>query len=106
MSVPTSSLPIPDALDLAETQARTAPRFRVICHDDPSTTTVFVVSVLRGVFRLPEARAVERMLCVHHTGTAIIGRYPRSLAERRVQRATATARANGYPLTFTVEQDN
>ena len=105
MSVPTSSPPIPDALDLAETKARTAPRFRVICHDDPCTTTVFVVSVLRGVFRLPEARAVERMLCVHHTGTAVVGCYPQSLAERRVQRATATARANGYPLTFTVEQD-
>jgi ATP-dependent Clp protease adapter protein ClpS len=46
------------------------------------------------------------MLCVHRTGAALIGCYPKSLAERRVQRATAIARANSYPLTFTVEEDD
>jgi len=96
----------PKRVVLAETRQRTAPLFRVVCHDDPHTTMGFVVSVLRAVFRLPQARAVERMLCIHQTGAALIGCYPRSLAERRVQRATALARASRYPLTFTVEQDD
>ncbi len=85
------------------TKRQTAPLSKVICHDDPSTTMDFVVSVLRGVFRLPQARAVERMLHVHHSGAALIGCYPKSLAKRRAERAMALARANGFPLTFTVE---
>ena len=66
----------------------------------------FVVQVLRGVFRQPEVRAVELMLRIHHTGAAVIARYPQETAQQRVQRATALARADGYPLTFTVEPDD
>lgn len=106
MTVPTHPPTIPKQSELAETEKRTSPLFRVICHDDPSTTMDFVVGILCAVFRMPEPRAVERMLCVHRTGAALIGCYPKSLAERRVQRATALARANSYPLTFTVEEDD
>ena len=83
-----------------------APLFRVICHDDPVTTMDFVVEVLRGVFKLPHLRAVELMLRVHHTGAAVIGRYPEETARRRVARATRLARANSFPLTFTIEKDD
>ena len=82
-----------------------APLYRVIGHDDPITTMDFVVQILRGVFHLPQATAVERMLCIHYTGAALIGRYPESTARRRVARATRLARASGFPLTFTIERD-
>jgi len=88
-----------------EVSEELAPLYRVIGHDDPVTTMDFVVQVLRGVFRLPQATAVERMLCIHYTGAALIGRYPESTARRRVARATRLARANGFPLTFTIERD-
>ena len=89
----------------AEIEEKLAPLYRVICHDDPVTTMDFVVEVLRGVFRLPQAAAVQLMLSVHRTGAAVIGRYPRETAQRRVKRAVTLARANGFPLAFTIERD-
>lgn len=89
-----------------EPREELAPLFRVICHDDPVTTMDFVVEVLRGVFKLPQARAYELMMRVHTTGAAVIGRYPEETARRRVERATRLARASGYPLTFTIERED
>jgi ATP-dependent Clp protease adaptor protein ClpS len=83
-----------------------APLWRVICHDDPVTTMDFVVQVLREVFRLPQGRAYELMMRVHHTGSAVVGRWPESTAKERAERAHAKARAAGFPLTFTVERDD
>ncbi len=79
--------------------------WRVICHDDPVTTMDFVVDVFTGVFRLPLARAFERMLCVHRSGSAVVGHWPESAARKKVERARALARAEGFPLCFTIERD-
>ena len=80
-----------------------APRWRVICHDDPITTMEFVVLVLREVFGLTQARAFERMMRVHTGGGADIGSWPEDEARVKVTRATARARSAGFPLTFTLE---
>lgn len=79
--------------------------WRVICHDDPITTMDFVVEVFTSVFRLPLSRAFERMLRVHRTGSAVVGLWPESVARRKAERARHLARADGFPLTFTVERD-
>lgn len=103
----TKRTPAPPAIETdEEVREKLAPLYRVICHDDPVTTMDFVIQVLRGVFRQPEARAVELMLRVHQTGAAVIACYPRETAKQRVQRATTLARADGFPLTFTVELDD
>jgi ATP-dependent Clp protease adaptor protein ClpS len=80
--------------------------WRVICHDDPHTTMEFVVEVFTGVFQLPARRAFELMLRVHETGSAVIGLWPRSVAERKIARARARARAGGFPLAFSMEEDD
>ena len=82
-----------------------APLWCVICHDDPVTTMAFVVEVFVGVFRLPRPRAYELMLEVHHSGAALVGRWPEDSARRKANRARSKARIEGYPLTFTVEED-
>lgn len=87
-------------------RTRHAPRWRVIGHDDPITTMEFVVDVLRSVFGLSQARAYERMLRIHTSGAAVIGRWGEEEARKRVQRATSKARAQGFPLTFTLEQED
>ena len=96
----------PEVVTVEEVREKLAPLYRVICHDDPVTTMEFVVQVLRGVFRQPEVRAVELMLRIHQTGAAVIACYPQGTAKQRVQRATSLARADGFPLTFTVELDD
>lgn len=96
----------PEVVQDSELHESLAPLWRVICHDDPVTTMDFVVKILQEVFRLPQARAYELMLRVHHTGSAVVGRWPESKAKQRAERAHGKARAAGFPLTFTVERDD
>lgn len=101
-------LATPDVEEQTETtvEEKLSPLWRVICHDDPHTTMDFVLETFRTVFRMTAQRAMERMLQVHYTGAAVIARYPRSVAEKRVNKATAKARSAGYPLAFTIEPDD
>ncbi|MEM8709591.1 MAG: ATP-dependent Clp protease adaptor ClpS [Planctomycetota bacterium] len=101
------STPGTTVLDDPETvvDERLAPLWKVICHDDPITTMDFVVDVLTKIFRQPLPRAIELMLRVHQTGSAVIGRWPESVARRKVNRAHALARADQFPLTLSIEED-
>ncbi len=92
-------------LEEVSTKERIAPLCRVVCHDDPVTTMDFVVHVLMDHFRQTYERAMDRMMVVHEKGAAVIAHYPKSLAEKRVSRAKGYARANGFPLTFSIEED-
>lgn len=80
--------------------------WRVICHDDPVTTMDFVVEVFTKVFRQPVPRAMELMLRVHQSGSAVVGLWPESVAKKKVNRARSMARVDGFPLTFSVEEDD
>jgi ATP-dependent Clp protease adaptor protein ClpS len=109
MAVPTCpeapvAAPDQDAREALDT--RLAPRWRVIGHDDPITTMEFVVEVLRSVFGLSQARAYERMMRIHTAGAAVIGTWGEDEARKRVERATSKARAQGFPLTFTLERED
>jgi ATP-dependent Clp protease adaptor protein ClpS len=98
-----TTLAPPEEATEEQTRDQLAPRWRVICHDDPITTMDFVVEVLRDVFGLSQARAYERMMRVHGSGAADIGSWPEDEARTKVTRATARARAEGFPLSFTLE---
>ena len=101
---PKPKVTTPDVDTKEEIKETLAPLYRVICHDDPVTTMDFVIKIFRSVFRMTQPRAVEMMLRVHHAGAAVIGHYPKESAERKVKRATALARADKFPLTFTIEK--
>lgn len=106
--VPSAMPPKPDVEQDQETEVTEslAPLHRVICHDDPKTTMEFVVTVLRGVFKLSSPRAMEVMYQVHYTGAALVGCWPEAVATRKVRRATSLAGAQGFPLTFSIEPDD
>lgn len=99
-------LALPQEVTSTDTSEKLAPLYRVICHDDPITTMEFVVAVLMKVFRLPQSRAIEVMHGVHTKGAAVVARYPKLVAESRVSRARTLARADGFPLTFSIEKDD
>jgi ATP-dependent Clp protease adaptor protein ClpS len=82
-----------------------APKYRVICHDDPKTTMDFVIFVLMKVFLKSAQDATNIMLEVHKTKAALVGVMPLEEAEFRVERAHAMARDAGFPLTFTYEPE-
>ncbi|MDE6290034.1 MAG: ATP-dependent Clp protease adaptor ClpS, partial [Muribaculaceae bacterium] len=66
----------------------------------------FVVKVLRQVFFLPQEEAFDVMLKVHHTGKAIVGSYIFDIARSKAQAAERMARAEGFPLKVTLEEQS
>jgi ATP-dependent Clp protease adaptor protein ClpS len=79
-------------------------RYRVLLHNDDYTTMEFVVWILQGVFHHDEATATEIMLHVHKNGIGVAGVYPREVAEARVSKVDALARAHEYPLRTSMEE--
>ncbi len=78
---------------------------RVIVHNDDHTSMEFVIQVLRNIFELSLGDAERVMLTAHFTGLALVGVYPLEEAKYKVGQAHALARAEGYPLTFTIEPE-
>ena len=80
------------------------PMYKVVLHNDDFTTMEFVVYVLEEVFGRTSAEAMRIMLLVHVSGTGVAGTYTYEVAEMKVARTTALARANEYPLLCTIEE--
>ncbi len=79
---------------------------RVLIHNDDFTPADYVVTVLEQEFGLGAVRAAWVMLKAHVTGRAVVGRFPRAEAEARIQAAQQRARADGWPLRFSAEDDD
>lgn len=87
-----------------KTRLASPPLFQVLLHNDPITPRWFVVAVLGRCFSLNETKATEIMMKAHRTGVALVGVYPREMAETRVERALKMAEENDFPLLFTIEE--
>lgn len=88
----------------AEEKVEQPPLFKVLLHNDDYTTMEFVVHVLEAVFNMPEDQAIQVMLNVHVKGIGVAGIYPLEIAEMKVDRTTAMAREQEFPLLVTMEQ--
>lgn len=95
-----------DAAPVAEAEERVEqpPLFKVLLHNDDYTTMEFVVYVLESVFGMAGEEAVQVMLNVHLRGIGVAGIYPFEIAEMKVEKATALAREQEFPLLVTMEQ--
>jgi ATP-dependent Clp protease adaptor protein ClpS len=80
------------------------PLFKVLLHNDDFTTMEFVVWVLESVFNMPEEEAIQVMLNVHLRGLGVAGIYTYEIAETKVDKASALAREQEFPLLVTMEQ--
>ena len=100
-------LPLPelDEAPVAESSEKTEepPLFKVLLHNDDYTTMEFVVFVLESVFNMPEEHAIQVMLNVHVTGVGVAGIYTYEVAEMKVEKTTAMAREQEFPLLATIE---
>ncbi|EPX75804.1 ATP-dependent Clp protease adapter ClpS [Salipiger mucosus] len=90
-----------------ETKARTErPRlYKVTLLNDDFTPRDFVVAVLMAVFRMTEAEALGVMLTAHRKGACVVAVYTREVAETKCKQANDAGREQGYPLAFTMEQE-
>ena len=79
--------------------------YKVIFHNDDFTTMEFVVKVLMEVFYKSESEATAIMLAVHQEGRGVAGIYSYDIALSKANKATAMAKADGFPLRITVEPE-
>ena len=70
--------------------------------NDDMTTFDFVVSVMMSVFRKTEEDAWGIDDRTHNQGKSLVGRYSFDIAQTRVNKAVALARAQGFPLNFKI----
>ena len=93
-----------ESLVKTRTRAKEPKRFAVFILNDDFTTFDFVIHVMVSVFMKSHAQAEEIAETTHLNQKAKVGEYPYDIAISRVEKATAMARAEGFPLRFTVEQ--
>lgn len=75
----------------------------VVLRNDDYTPFELVHHILREVFEVSEAQAIEIARQTHERGRATVGRYPTELARDRVETARTRARHHMYPLWIGLE---
>lgn len=78
-------------------------KHRVIILNDDFTTFEFVISVMMTVFMKTYDEAVNIAEETHVNQKATVGTYPLDIARSKVSKATAMARAEGFPLRFDIQ---
>jgi ATP-dependent Clp protease adaptor protein ClpS len=78
---------------------------KVILLNDDYTPREFVVTVLKGEFRMNEEQAYRVMITAHKRGACVVAVFTRDVAETKATRATDAGRRKGYPLMFTTEPE-
>lgn len=81
------------------------PLYKVLLHNDDYTSMDFVVFILVSIFHKDEANARRIMLEVHNRGVGIAGVFTFEVAESKINKVTALARAHEFPLLCTMEQE-
>ena len=79
--------------------------YKVLLHNDDYTTMEFVIEVLEGIFSKSPAEAFRIMMHVHENGLGHCGSYPFEIAETKVDLVHERARANGFPLRASFEEE-
>ena len=77
--------------------------FKVLLLNDDYTPMEFVVHVLEVFFRMDYEKAWQIMMAVHTTGSAVVGIFPRDIAETKSEQVNQYAQENNHPLKSTVE---
>jgi ATP-dependent Clp protease adaptor protein ClpS len=100
---------MPETVAKPKTKVKTKterPRLhKVILINDDYTPREFVVTVLKGEFRMTEDQAYKVMITAHKLGVCVVAVFTKDVAETKATRATDAGRAKGYPLLFTTEPE-
>ena len=79
--------------------------YKVIMHNDDYTPMDFVIEVLQKVFHKSADEAENIMWRVHQEGKAVCGVYVKDIAQTKVYQTEQMAKANGFPLLTTMEEE-
>ncbi len=87
----------------AEPELKRPPMFKVMLLNDDYTPMEFVVHILEIFFGMNREKATQIMLVVHTEGAAVVGIFPRDIAETKSEQVNQYAQENNHPLMSTVE---
>jgi len=86
-------------------EVRTPSMYKVILHNDNTTTFDFVILILMRIFHKTIEEAVDITKAIHETGQGLAGApYTKEIAEEKTVETISLSRANGFPLTATFEE--
>jgi ATP-dependent Clp protease adaptor protein ClpS len=79
--------------------------YKVLLHNDDTTTFDFVILVLVQIFHRTVEDAIEITKAIHVNQQGIAGSpYTREIAEEKTIETISFSRANNFPLTATFEE--
>ncbi len=87
----------------AKPKLKRPPMYKVILLNDDYTPMEFVVHVLEAFFNMDREKATQVMLAVHTQGAAVVGIFPRDIAETKSELVNNYAQENNHPLMSTIE---
>lgn len=87
----------------SEPELKRPPMFKVMLLNDDYTPMEFVVHILEVFFGMGREKATQIMLVVHTEGAAVVGIFPRDIAETKSEQVNQYAQENNHPLMSTVE---
>lgn len=79
------------------------PMYKVIILNDDYTPMEFVVHVLERYFGMNREKATQIMLTIHTSGSAVVGIFPRDIAETKSEQVNQYAQENHHPLMSKIE---
>ena len=88
-----------------KTEKKEPTLYKVVLLNDDYTTMEFVLEVLEGIFAKSPAEAFRIMMHVHESGLGICGAYPHEIAETKVALVHERAKAHGFPLRASMEEE-
>lgn len=80
--------------------------YKVILLNDDYTPMEFVVHILEKFFAMDREKATQIMLAVHTEGSAVVGLFPRDIAETKSEQVNLYAQENNHPLMSTIEMSD
>jgi len=95
----------PSGTEEVRAESTEPPFYSVLIHNDDFTPKAFVIEVLVKVFNKQMEEATSIMWHTHANGIGRCGIYPLEVAETKVHLVTEAARAGGFPLRLTIEEE-
>jgi ATP-dependent Clp protease adaptor protein ClpS len=78
---------------------------RVVLHNDEVTPYDYVIEMLGSLFLVSEELADHIAWTAHNQGSAVVVVRPRGEAEKLAKVGCGRAKLDGFPLSFTLEQE-
>lgn len=92
--------------DRVQDQTTRPKMYVVFVHNDPVTPRGFVVEVLTRYFQKNPEEAAKIMMTAHTQGMGAVGVYSLEIAETRSSIANQYSREQGFPLHFSVQEED